>query len=88
MPSTKYGYDHQQDRKRWQTKINHGQVICRRYGYDCQAPNPYIQPGETWDLGHPDATCPLPLAPEHARCNRSAGAKSRYTGNRMTIREW
>jgi hypothetical protein len=33
----------------------------------------FIHPGEAWDLGHADGESPG--GPEHAVCNRSAGAR-------------
>ena len=43
--------------------------LCRR----CRDP---LQPGEPWDLGHPDADCPRPKAPEHIACNRPTASRA------------
>ena len=64
MTAQTYGRRHHDTRRHWQPHVNTGQLHCPR----CHQP---IQPGQTWDLGHqPDGT----TQPEHARCNRSAGA--------------
>ena len=46
-----------------------------------------IQPGQRWDLGHPDAESVG--GPEHAHCNRAAPARLRASGAKpRTSREW
>lgn len=69
------GYDreHLAERARWLPAVIAGRVRCRR----CRQP---IAPGEPWDLGHPDAECDRPRAPEHQACNRSAGGRARHAG--------
>jgi hypothetical protein len=68
--STQRGYDyrHQQERKAWVRPVRTGSVACRR----CKQP---IIPGTPWDLGHPDADCPDPTAPEHEGCNRATAGR-------------
>lgn len=85
-----YGTAHQRRRAEWEHDVATGAIRCRRYGYDCLRPDdPYIHPGEPWDLGHPDHTCPLPLAPEHMRCNRAAGGRARAQHDTvMVVRNW
>lgn len=79
------GYDHRHDneRRRWEPKVNAGLVDCVR----CRRP---IQPGSAWDLGHTDDRSAW-SGPEHASCNRRAGAlvanALRATGVR-TSRDW
>lgn len=87
-----YGADHERERREWAPLVDAGQVQCRRAGYGCLHADPLIASGEPWDLGHPDDTCPLPKAPEHRDCNRSAGGRN---GNavmrerKMTVaRDW
>jgi hypothetical protein len=65
----KYGWMHQQARKRWAAKVKTGRVICWR----CQLP---IAPGDRWDLGHTDDGTGY-AGPEHSLCNRRAGGKAR-----------
>jgi len=61
----KYGVEHQASRERWAAIIASGTAWCWR----CKEP---IATSAAWDLGHRDG---LPSAPEHANCNRSAGAR-------------
>jgi hypothetical protein len=73
-----YGTPHQRERQRWAPYVNAGQVRCARCGQP-------IIPGTAWDLGHSNDRSTW-TGPEHARCNRAAGA--RY-GNRKrgTVRQ-
>lgn len=66
------GYDsrHQRERAQWAPLVAAGAVDCRR-GSQCLEPELRIRPDETWELGHPDAACDAPKAPEHRRCNRA-----------------
>lgn len=64
-----YGRDHIRERRTWEPKVAAGGVACRR----CEEP---IEPGEAWDLGHPDAHCAKPKAPEHERCNRATNGRA------------
>lgn len=66
------GYDaeHDAERRRWAPIVATGGVRCRR----CPK---LIGPDEPWDLGHPDADCPRPRAPEHIACNRATAGRSR-----------
>lgn len=79
------GYDsaHDRERAQWRPRVDAGLVDCRR----CDQP---IEPGRPWDLGHPDADCPKPKAPEHATCNRKVGgangAKVTNAMRRPTVR--
>lgn len=73
-----YGTEHQGERATWAPAVAAGLVICRRAPFGlCVADAPTIQPGEEWHLGHPDAACPAPKAPEHMVCN--VGAPRRRT---------
>lgn len=62
--------DQDAERAAWAPAVARGVVDCRR-GTTCRAPQLRILPGEPWDLGHPDAVCPAPTAPEHEACNRA-----------------
>jgi hypothetical protein len=79
------GYDHRHDqqRERWRPKVDAGLVDCAR----CLKP---IRAGQPWDLGHTDDRTAW-TGPEHASCNRRAGAlvanALRATGVR-TSRKW
>ena len=71
-PSGRYPASHQADREWWSQFVDAGMVKCRR-GKQCRRhPDTQIHPGDRWDLGHPDAECSAPTAPEHEKCNRSA----------------
>jgi len=73
-----YGAEHQAERTEWEPRVATGRVVCRRYpSGQCVAPSPFIAPDEPWHLGHPDAACPAPKAPEHVICN--VGAPRRGT---------
>lgn len=76
-PSGRYPTSHAQDRERWRPYVEAGRVSCRR-GEQCRRhPDTLIRPGQPWDLGHPDAECSAPTAPEHEKCNRSAPGRQR-----------
>ena len=62
-----YGKQHQQLRRKWQQRINQGNVACTR----CNKP---IPPGTPFDLGHNNARTQW-TGPEHPWCNRSAAGK-------------
>lgn len=63
-----YDVEHDRERARWAPKVNTGTVPCRR----CRELIPANTP---WDLGHPDADCPRPRAPEHQACNRAVNGR-------------
>lgn len=68
-----YGSQHQAERASWKPVVAAGGVECRRAPYGlCVAPDPLLHPDEDWHLGHPDAACPAPTAPEHVVCNAGA----------------
>lgn len=64
-----YDYAHQQDRAAWAPLVATGRVQCRR------APH-LLDPDDPWDLGHPDADCPKPKAPECIPCNRATAGRT------------
>lgn len=70
-----YGAKHQQERERWRPKVESGHVTCWRCGHP-------INPGQRWDLGHHDHDRTRYQGPEHARCNRAAGARKGNAGRR------
>lgn len=93
MSDRKYKTRHYRKAKEdWRPRVATGTVKCRRAGYDCLSDDPFIGPDEPFDLGHPDETCPLPLAPEHVRCNRSHGGRNgglaTAAKRKTTIRDW
>lgn len=63
-----YGPEHRRERRRWAGQVALGNVACARCGR-------LIEPGTPWDLGHDDHDRTRYQGPEHARCNRLAGAK-------------
>lgn len=73
--STDRGYDaqHQRERAEWVPIVEAGGVHCRRAASGkCVADSPVIRPDQAWHLGHPDAQCDAPKAPEHVICNSGA----------------
>lgn len=74
------GYDAEHDAARaaWLPAVEAGTVTCRRASNGtCLEPNPVIAPGQPWQLGHPDAGCSAPRAPEHRRCNTATALPHR-----------
>lgn len=77
-----YGRDHQQERARWQRRLDLGEtILCWRCGAR-------IHPLEPWDLGHDDHDRTVYRGPEHRRCNRGAGGRSALLRRRVTALEW
>lgn len=67
-----YGGEHQRLREWWSEQVDEGGVQC--HAVVCLMPSREIMPGAEWDLGHtPDGA--RWTGPEHARCNRSEGAR-------------
>ena len=65
-----YGWQHQQERAKWQ-------LIIGRTGWPCSRCDERIQPGDTWHLDHADDRETY-LGPSHARCNTSAAGKASH----------
>jgi hypothetical protein len=65
-----YPAEHDAERASWAPAVARGEVECRR-GTACRSDQLLISPDEPWDLGHPDAACSVPTAPEHRGCNRA-----------------
>lgn len=74
--------EHRAERAAWAPLVAAGTVACRR-GDQCLEPELLIRPGEPWDLGHPDAVCDRPTAPEHRRCNRATRTHLARLGRRQ-----
>ena len=77
-----YGWQHQQARAEWAPIVATGRVVCRRC---CHT----IDRGQAWDMGHDDRDPTRYIGPEHAHCNRRAGAlkgnaRRTYTSRRHT----
>jgi hypothetical protein len=64
-----YGTQHRHTRAWWAPRVATGTTTCARCGQP-------IRPGQPWDLGHTDDRKRY-AGPEHANCNRSAGARTR-----------
>lgn len=81
-PDRGYGAAHQKQRRAWEPKVNRGEAWCAR----CHQP---IKVGEAWDLGHSDDRTAW-TGPEHATCNRKAGAAMSVAARRglKHSREW
>lgn len=75
----KYGHAHRRDRRLWATRVELGQVVCRRCGKRILA-------GHRWDLGHSDDGSSS--RPEHAYCNRRAGAAGTNEIRRIKEHGW
>lgn len=76
-PAGRYDAEHQAARAEWAPYVAAGEVHCRRGEKCLRYPNTLIEPGKPWHLGHPDAECDAPRAPEHMRCNTSAAPRLR-----------
>ena len=70
MSRDRYSTEHDAERAAWAPVVATGTVECRR-GPACRASQLLFAPGTPWDLGHPDAACAAPTAPEHEACNRA-----------------
>lgn len=68
--AARYDANHRRLRKRWLPFVLQGIVRCGRASTgECLHADPFIRPGESWDLDH------LPAGrshPSHADCNRAA----------------
>lgn len=75
----RYGTRHRMIRAAWAPSVARGECVCVVIGdTGCGKP---ILPGQRWDLGHVPGGAPDEYAgPQHARCNRAAGARN---GNRQ-----
>jgi hypothetical protein len=71
--AAKYGYRHQQLRKRWKLQVERGNVSCARCGR-------LIDPSHEWDLGHLDDDPTLYAGPEHRHARDCPKG-----GNRATL---
>jgi hypothetical protein len=73
-----YGAQHKAERAAWEPKVATGTVTCRRapFGLCVDEDGPLIRVGAKWQLGHPDASCTAPKAPEHLVCNEGAPRRS------------
>lgn len=69
-----YGYRFKKLREQWKPLVDRGEVDC--HDPECGRP---IVPGTPWDLGHDPHDRSIIRGPEHARCNRSNGAKQGNT---------
>ncbi|TLF33243.1 hypothetical protein FE256_03880 [Microbacterium sp. 5K110] len=71
-----YGPDHERTRAAWEIEVQTGRIRCANP--NCLRPDdPFIHPGEPWDLGHtPDRTGYR--GPEHSGCNRSEGGRTAH----------
>lgn len=86
-----YGAHHQAERRRWATKLNHGQAItcacpgdCGRHTDRCTTA---IHAGSNWDLGHtPDRKAWT--GPECVPCNRARGAVNSNAPQVITRQWW
>lgn len=73
-----YGTRHRGLRAWWAPRVARGTVNCRRCGHP-------IRTGQPWDLGHDDHDRTTYRGPEHANCNRSAGARQRGRTQQPTV---
>jgi hypothetical protein len=71
--AAKYGYRHQQLRKRWKLQVARDDVPCARCGL-------LIDPSQEWDLGHDDDNPTLYSGPEHRHARDCPEG-----GNRATL---
>ena len=76
MTHNTWGYQHKKTRATWAPLVATGEIRCTG-PQGCGQP---IHPNQPWDLGHTiDAYYggDGPLVPQHAHCNRAAGARLR-----------
>ena len=78
MTQQTYGRRHHATRLAWLPYVDTGTITCPK----CNLP---IQPGQTWDLGHQDNGT---TQPEHAACNRSAGARAGNQARNKPSQRW
>jgi hypothetical protein len=78
-----YGYRHQQERRKWKTQVEAGQVQC--HAKLCLMPTRWIDPDQGWDLGHSEDRT-MWTGPEHIRCNRAEGAQRGNRSRRQTVK--
>lgn len=78
-----YGQQHRKIRDSYRALVASGGALCAR----CMLP---IDPSDAWDLGHDDQDRTLYSGPEHARCNRHAGARNggRVTARKRRVKAW
>ena len=75
VKQARYRWNHKKLRAALEPQVRAGLAVCWRCG------DP-IEPGEAWDLGHDDVYPELHAGPEHARCNRGAPNRLKFS------REW
>lgn len=69
-----YGAEHDRVKKAMRPYVEAGLTHCWRCGRR-------IKPGQPWDVGHDDRDRCIVRGPEHADCNRRAGALRRHGKN-------
>ncbi len=86
-----YGAKHQKERATWQPIVDAGMAHC--HAVRCLKADRWIKPGTAWDLGHNEDRTAW-TGPEHASCNRTAGARNAAIATNTkrrgvrTSREW
>jgi hypothetical protein len=73
-----YGRAHEAQRRAWAPRVARGETTCAK----CHAA---ILPSQAWDMGHTDDRTAW-TGPEHASCNRSAGARMGQAKQATTTR--
>ena len=83
MAKPHYGYQHQRERTAWAPIVATGTIRCTG-PQGCDQP---IRPGQPWDLGHTldhaQGGDHHRRTPQHAHCNRRAGAQLGSQRNRQ-----
>ena len=80
-----YGAKHQAERRRWQRRLDKGELVqCSRHDQPYCPGNP-VDPSH-WELDHNDDRTGW-LGPAHPPCNAYAGRVQTATAT-MIIREW
>lgn len=103
-----YGKGHRQTRERFRPIVEAGEAICARCfgpiappGDPCPCCGRIVAKGRpslgmcAWDMGHDDVDSSMHSGPEHACCNRRAGARNagratarRYGARQVWSRQW
>lgn len=70
--ATKYGHQHQRERKRWAPIVEAGNAYCTEPV--CVMQSRWIPPGTRWHLSH-DPTGTRYIGPSHGACNEAENAR-------------
>lgn len=89
MATSRYGWEHQQERAAWRPSVEAGLEDCREPVclFELDGLGRRIQPGSPWHLCH-DPSGTVVIGPGHRRCNTSEGARRMHAQRRREPRRW